>query len=71
MLDNSHCLQSVELQEGLDVCEYDVFLANQASWQFIKIIHRRHVLLVCVCMWVCVYMGVWVFIWGGNNFKQE
>ena len=53
---DSH-LQSVELQELLNVCKYYVLPASQVSWQFSNVVHCRHVLLcekgVCVC-------GVWV-----------
>ena len=53
---HSHLL-SVELQELLDVCKYNVLPASQVFWQFSDIVHCRHVML-CVCVCVCVCVGV-------------
>ena len=57
---HSHLL-SVELQELLDVCKYNVLPASQVFWQFSDIVHCRHVMLcvcVCVCWSGCVFMHV-------------
>ena len=72
---HSHLL-SVELQELLDVCKYNVLPASQVFWQFSDIVHCRHVML-CVCVCVCVCVLEWVRVhacvldvWGERNNRQ-